>query len=35
MTEILEIILILGLLVITVYGVAYFIKKVGTDDEQD
>lgn len=35
MTEMLELVLILGLFGITVYGVAYFIKKVGNDDEQD
>lgn len=31
----LEIVLILGLLGITVYGISYFINKVGNDDEQD
>lgn len=35
MTEIISIIVTLTMIVIFIYGISYFIAKVGNDDEQD
>jgi uncharacterized membrane protein YadS len=35
MDQAISIIVMLGMIGIFVYGISYFISKVGTDDEQD
>lgn len=35
MTEIVSIIVTLTMIAIFIYGISYFINKVGNDDEQD